>query len=258
LSEDSGVLLKVSMKNKKVAVVSGGSKGLGEALCNLLLEKGWYVYVISRTPINNKIAQRENHAQIIFDFTSEQSIQSVCDVISHSKIDLLINNAGIAYTEAYDDTSITNDFEKVFQTNFMSALKLTLALKKKLTGGTVITISSDLAYIPVQGLSLYASSKSALNAWFASYAQSETATKFITVVPSMIDTPMLKALLGKAYGQFKDSMMNPRKLAHEILDIGCDTSIGTGTEIFVSHPKMAHTPDEILTKKLFRELESEI
>lgn len=237
-------------------MISGGSKGLGKSLYDLLLEKGWYVCTISRAPISDsdEIAPQENHTHIAFDFASEQSIQSVCDAINHSKIDLLVNNVGIAYTESYNHNSITNDFEKVFQTNFMSALKLTLALKKKLISGTVITISSDLSYLPVQGLSLYSASKSALNAWFASYAQSETATKFITVIPSMIDTPMLKGLLGEMYVQLKDSMMSPEKLAQEIYNIWGDTSIKTGTEIFVFHPKMVHAPNEILTNKLFREL----
>ncbi|MEM7589110.1 MAG: SDR family oxidoreductase [Myxococcota bacterium] len=242
------------MTNGKIAVVSGGSKGLGKALCDLLLEQDWCVYTISRSP--NKFSEQGKHTHITFDFTSEQSIKHVCDSITHLKIDLLINNAGIAYTEKYDNVSIKNDFRRIFQANFMSALTLTLALENKLTNGTVITISSDLSYIPVEGLSLYAASKSALNAWFASYAQSKTDVRFITMIPSMIDTSMLKVLLGEAYDRYKDSMMSPENLAQKILDIGSDASIKTNSEIFIAHPKMTHTPQELLGKKLFWEVES--
>lgn len=243
------------MKEKqKVAVVSGGTKGLGKAITDTLVERGWFVYTIGRThDATSSASNRQKH--ILLDFSTEQPMSSIRNAISHSKIDLLVNNAGIAYNEDPKEISIGADFQKIFQINFLSPAKLTLNLEDKLHGSTVITLSSDLSYLPVANLGLYAASKSALNAWFRSYAQTRTETRFVIVAPSMIDTPMLKELLGERYTQFKDKMMRPNVLAKKFLEIESNQHIESGTEILIAHPNMAHSSEELVANKLFWEVE---
>jgi NAD(P)-dependent dehydrogenase (short-subunit alcohol dehydrogenase family) len=108
----------------------------------------------------------------------------------------------------------------------------------------------------VANLGLYAASKNALNAWFGSYAQSRTNTRFVTVISSMIDTPMLKGLLGERYIQFKDKMIQPHMLAEKLLEVESSQDIKSGTEIFVANPSVAHSSEELLANKLFWEVEN--
>ena len=241
-------------QRQQVAIVTGGTKGLGKALSDFLRGKGWYVYVISRTCNDSEFLEQKKPDHITFDFASEELMVSIRNSIKHEHIDLLINNAGTAYSEEQNEETIETDYKKIFQTNFISPVKLVLSLRKKLIGGTVINISSDLSYLPVKKLALYAASKSALNTWFASYSQSEINIRFITIMPSMINTPMLKQLLGQAYLQLKEKMMDPAILAKKILSMVDDSSIKTGSEMFISHQNGSHTSQEILRNKTFFKL----
>jgi NAD(P)-dependent dehydrogenase (short-subunit alcohol dehydrogenase family) len=77
----------------KVAIVTGASKGIGYAICQLLLKEGWIVYGISRSQ-NDVLVSNNNFHQVIFDLQNTNKIPELVNKLPND-IDLLINNAGL-------------------------------------------------------------------------------------------------------------------------------------------------------------------
>lgn len=127
----------------KKVLVTGGSSGIGLAICKLLTLKGYDVVGTARNP--------ERHSHLNFtltklDVTSESSIQEAFKVISEkwNGLDILINNAGIGFMGpvAY---SKAEHIKKAWETNVFGLMKVTqefLPLLKKSTNGKIINIGS--------------------------------------------------------------------------------------------------------------------
>lgn len=174
----------------KIAIVTGSSSGIGKSIATLLLELGYKVYGISRSfsDFNN-----ENFISIKADLTSEKDLQQIPKRIEESSVDVLINNAGTAFeNEALAFSAI--EFKKIFDINFKAPILLTQALKNKVRKGLVINISSVSDRLVGEGCALYCSSKAALNIYFDVVALEEKDIKVISLLPSYVDTPLLRKL----------------------------------------------------------------
>ena len=116
-----------SMSEQKIAVISGGTKGIGRAICEKLLNQGFLVFTSART-----IDQSFNNTNLV-QFKADLSIKSEViafanEVKKHvSHIDILVNNVGVflpgKITEEEDDA-----FEIQINTNLASTYHLTRAL----------------------------------------------------------------------------------------------------------------------------------
>jgi len=175
----------------KTAVVSGASYGLGKEISKQLLENDFKVYGISRSDpkLNSK-----DFVWVQADLSQLQKLSEIADKIGENKIDLLVNNAGIAFTTSAVDYK-EEEFEKMFGMNFKLPILLTKSLFGKLQGGQVINISSTSDRYPDPGYGLYGSSKAALNLYFEIMAAENKDVKIINVLPSYIDTPLLHKIL---------------------------------------------------------------
>ena len=171
----------------KVAVVSGSSYGIGEAISRKLLEKGFKVYGISRTPAK---IDDPRFVWVKADLTKPKEIDSVFSQVKEKSISLLVNNVGTAFSDEILKFSDEN-FEKMFSLNFKAPIKLTLALFPKLENGLIINISSLADRFPD---GLYSCSKAALNLYFEALATENRRLKVINVLPSYVDTPLLRSL----------------------------------------------------------------
>lgn len=170
----------------KIAVVTGASYGLGEAICKKLLENDFKVYGISRTSPN---IENPQFVWLKADLTDSSNITSIPLSISERNIDLLVNNAGTAFEKlALDFTD--DDFEKMYTLNFKSPIKLTKVLFPKLSHGLIINISSISDRYPDPMYALYGSTKAALNIYFETIAEENKRVKVINLLPSYIDTPL--------------------------------------------------------------------
>lgn len=174
----------------KIAIITGSSSGIGKAITELLLENGYKTYGISRDEgtINN-----QNFVQIkadLLDFTFYEKVEKI---INEPRIDLLVNNAGIIIKQK--GLEFTEDiFEKTFGTNFKAPILLTQALKNKLNNSLVINISSVSDRLIGEGSGIYCASKAALNKHFETIALEEKTIKFVSILPSYVDTPLLHKL----------------------------------------------------------------
>lgn len=142
------------MTDKRVALVTGASSGIGRACAQLLAARGLRVYAASRT------------AALHMDVTDEVSVRAAVDEIirNEGRLDVVVNNAGIAIAGAVEDTSIA-EARAQFDVNLFGTLRVcraVLPILREQRSGYIVNIGSigGLVAIPYQGL--YSASKFAL------------------------------------------------------------------------------------------------
>lgn len=194
--------------NDMVAVVTGGSRGIGRAICLTLSDRGAQVIACARSTdklesLANECRQRESGGSIepySLDVTDRAAIESLIDGVSESKgrIDILVNNAGITRDGLL--MSMEDDqFEDVLTTNLRSVFWLTRAASRTMLRarkGRIVNISSVSGVMGNAGQANYAASKAGVIGFSKSVAK-EVAKRGVTcnvVAPGFIDTEMTEVL----------------------------------------------------------------
>ena len=172
------------------ALVTGGSGGLGAAICKRLSAAGHFVYVHANRAtaaaegVVREIVAAGGQAQAIaFDVTDAAATRTVLDgVLEHSAVQILVNNAGIHDDAAFPGMS-ANQWHRVIDVSVNGFYNVTQALilpMIRTRWGRIVNISSVAALIGNRGQVNYAAAKGALNA--ATKALSlEVASRGITV-----------------------------------------------------------------------------
>lgn len=186
----------------KVALVTGGTRGIGYAISVELKEKGYKV--IATYAGNHEAAQKFHNETgidtIAFDVADELACQKMCqDLIqTHGCIDVLVHNAGVTSDATLLKMS-SDQWHKVIQTNLDSAFYLTKAVLESMRDkgfGRLIYLSSVNGLKGQRGQANYAATKAALIG-FAKSVGLEMANKGITanvIAPGYIDTDMVRAV----------------------------------------------------------------
>ncbi|MBQ7870964.1 MAG: SDR family oxidoreductase [Oscillospiraceae bacterium] len=148
----------------EVALVTGGSSGIGLATCRALLRAGYRVYEMSRRP-----ADTENIIHLPGDVTKPEDARRVVGQIldAEGRLDLLINNAGFGISGAVEFTD-TADAHRQFEVNFFGMTNLCQAVLPHMRAagrGRIINLSSVAAAIPIPFQTYYSASKAAINAY---------------------------------------------------------------------------------------------
>jgi NAD(P)-dependent dehydrogenase (short-subunit alcohol dehydrogenase family) len=166
---------------KKVAVVTGANRGLGFEASRQLAKQGYQVIITSRDESKGKTAalQLQNEGLDVIshplDVTSEESSQKLAEFIRQQfgKLDVLVNNAGIALDLRTDEDSIFNTkidtLQQTLETNLYGVLRVTQALvplMKEQNYGRIVNVSSGMGQLTNMqaGAPAYRISKTALNA----------------------------------------------------------------------------------------------
>lgn len=149
---------------KKIAIVTGGSSGIGRYAATALKNKGCKVYEFSRRNIPN-----EGITHITADVTDETQLQKAISQIidADGKIDILVNCAGFGISGAVEFTELS-DAKAQFDVNFfgtVNATKAVLPYMRENNSGRIVNISSvaAVAHIPFQ--TYYSASKAALESY---------------------------------------------------------------------------------------------
>ncbi len=146
----------------KVVLVTGGSSGLGEAICDHLASKGHKVYGTSRK-VTSKAA---NYTMLEMDVCDRGSIASAISIIlnKEKKIDVVINNAGLGMAAPLEE-SADKDIDKLFSTNVrgvINVMQTVLPVMRNQKTGLIINITSIAAEIALPFRGLYCASKAAV------------------------------------------------------------------------------------------------
>lgn len=150
------------MSEQKVAVVTGGSAGIGEATCRALAKDGWKVVVAARRLEKcQQIADEIGGVAMELDVVDRGSVEKLAQL---ERVDLLVNNAGGAKGLDYLRDADDADWEWMFQTNVMGTMRVTRALYPQLKAakGLVVNIGSVAGTDAYKGGSGYNAAKHGL------------------------------------------------------------------------------------------------
>jgi NAD(P)-dependent dehydrogenase (short-subunit alcohol dehydrogenase family) len=159
--------------NGKVALVTGGSKGLGKAMARGLAEAGADVVISSRSEGELRAALDEiltgtgrKGKLVVADMSKRSDVERLARTAldQMGRIDILINNAGTNEPQAIDQ--ITDEsWDRVIEINLSSVMALTRAVvpqMKTRRWGRIVNISSIMGFVSKEGRNVYSATKSAL------------------------------------------------------------------------------------------------
>lgn len=164
-------MTKISMEGK-VTLITGGSKGMGEAHARLIAERGGAVILADLDEVGIGLAEELRSQGTDARFlrldvtqpTEWQQVVASC-MESHGKVDALVNNAGVAVVNLAED-STNEDYEFVFNVNMRGTFlgcKYIIPAMKAAGGGSIVNISSASSMKAIMPqLSLYSASKAAV------------------------------------------------------------------------------------------------
>jgi cyclopentanol dehydrogenase len=192
---------KIAMDGK-VALITGGAKGMGAAHSRLIAERGGAVIIADIDEVGEALAAdlraKGSDARFIrLDVTSEADWAAAVDgaMQSHGRVDALVNNAGVATVNFIEDATVA-DFDFVFGVNARSVFmgcKAILPAMKAAGGGSIVNIASASALKALMPqLSLYSASKAATR-MFTKVAALEFAAHNIrvnAVHPGLVETTL--------------------------------------------------------------------
>jgi len=146
------------VSNRKTAIVTGASQGIGAGLVIGFVERGFNVVANSRKVTQSTEVVASDHVALVDGHIGEPAAAAkiVETALSRFKsIDVLVNNAGIFFTKPFTDYT-AEDFKSLVSTNVEGFLYVTqLSIKQMLaqqTGGSIITITAALARNPIRGV----------------------------------------------------------------------------------------------------------
>jgi 3-oxoacyl-[acyl-carrier protein] reductase len=200
---------------QRVAIVTGGSRGIGAAIVNRLAGDGLYVVAVARSAdrlgdLCRRLGGEGFKAEpLVCDVANSSELAAAVESVAekHGRLDVLVNNAGITRDGLLlrmDDS----DFDQVIQTNLKSAFVATRAAARYLMrakAGRIINIGSVAGVVGNAGQANYAASKAGLIGFSKSVAK-ELGGKQVTcnvVAPGFITTDMTDALSEKIRDQVK-------------------------------------------------------
>ncbi|TWA60615.1 3-oxoacyl-[acyl-carrier protein] reductase [Azospirillum baldaniorum] len=190
---------------ERVAVVSGGSRGLGLVLVQRLLEEGWGVATFSRgTPGADIEALQARSGSRLFwqqaDLRLPESLHSFAKAVVRrfGRIDLLINNAALL-TEGLLATTRGTTVADVIAANLVGPIALSQACVKPMMQqrrGTIVNVSSINSVRGHPGVSIYTASKAGLDGFTRSMARElgPLNIRVNSIVPGFFETDLVAAL----------------------------------------------------------------
>jgi glucose 1-dehydrogenase len=223
------------MKSKKNILITGVAGGIGRATLNLFSKKGWHVIGVDKSKFGDGFPK--NGLFIRSDISHPEDMQSIFEQ-AHAfteSLDALVNNAAMQIAKPLIETTV-EEWDAVMAANLRSVflgVKLAHPLLKARGGAAVVNVSSVHAIQTSANIAAYAASKGGLLALTRAMAI-EFAPDNIRVnaiLPGAVDTPMLRAGLGRGHvgqGDMQDRLDNlarktvngrvgtPEEIAHAI------------------------------------------
>ena len=191
------------MKN---AFITGGSRGLGLKIVHKFLSEGWRVFTISRSKTNEILELKNNYASHFhhkcFDLSYTEGLkQEVFDSFVSNEIPIhaVIHNAAIAYDDIVTNAKL-DVLEKMYKVNVFSPIMINRHLIRNMlynqVKGSFVSVSSISSSTGYKGLSMYASTKGALEAHSKNLAREwgPKGIRFNCIVPGFMETDMSESL----------------------------------------------------------------
>ncbi|KAF6628195.1 glucose 1-dehydrogenase [Paenibacillus sp. EKM208P] len=237
----------------RVAIVTGGSMGIGLSTAQHLVQEGAYVYITGRNQnsLDDAVKQIETNVTAVqADASNNQDLDRLYDIVKnqHGHIDILFANAGILEKAPIGEIS-----EKMFDNSFNINVKGVLFTVQKALplfrdGGSIILNSSVLGSSGSPAGSIYSATKAAIRSFARNWLVDlkDRQIRVNVVSPGPIDTLGLAAVVGSNKEQQKERLEllssavpqgrlgRPDEVAKAVLFLASDdSSFVNGTELFV-------------------------
>lgn len=190
------------MDSKKLALISGGTSGIGRAVAELFAKHGWDLVITGRREDRLKKITESlvtdygvDVLPLCFNITDRTELRSQIDKNKDklASIDVLVNNAGLALGKSFFQDGLDSDWETMIDTNVKGLIYLTKAILPfmiKRQSGHIINVSSTAARDMYIGGNVYSASKSAVDALTKSLRLDllEHRIKVSSIAPGMVNT----------------------------------------------------------------------
>src|SRR5580658_6406862 len=183
------------MSEKKTAIITGASGGIGAGLVERFLEEGYNVVATSRQA-NEKLTPSAGLVLVDGDIGKQETAADAVEaaISNFGTVDVLVNNAGIFLNKPFTEFT-TEDFDALVSTNLLGFFYITQRAVKEMLkqkSGCVVSITAALADRPIAGQngSLSMMTKGGLNAATLNLAveYAKDGIRFNAVAPGEVDT----------------------------------------------------------------------
>ncbi len=218
----------------KVAVVTGGAQGLGQAMATRFADEGAKVIAVDMKDIEYTHDGVEGYA---LDVSNAEACKTFFDAMveKHERIDILVNNAGIT-RDAMTRKMSDEQWNLVIDVNLKGVFNLTRHIgphMEALGGGSIINISSVVGEYGNIGQANYAATKAGViglaKTWAKEFARKGVPVRVNAIAPGYIMTDILKTVPEDLLNQFAQMTMlkrlgEPREIADAALYLASDES----------------------------------
>lgn len=214
--------------NDKVAIVTGGSSGIGKFICKKLSEKGADVVVTDIDEEKGEEVANEINGDFKYcDVSDRENVEDVVEevVSENGKLDILINNAGIGSTNTIEEMTY-EEWEKILSVDLDGVMYFTKAAVPHLkeTEGNIVNIASIYGLVGDVGATAYNAAKGGVVNFTRSVADdlAQYNVRVNSICPGFVHTPMIEEAL--ADDQFRKHILNDTPLGRvaqpeEIADV---------------------------------------
>jgi len=240
----------------RVAIVTGGAKGIGWGICKVLSQEGAKVVVVDWDEKEGKktaegLKQAGSEAIFVLcDVSNEDQVKAMIDATlkRYGKIDILVNNAGIGVYKTLLDTS-SADWDRCLGVNLKGQFlcsKYAIPHMQSIGKGAIVNISSVHSFQTVNGVAPYAASKGGITSLTRNMAIDYGPTiRVNSIAPGWVLTPLIQSIFDsypdpadQRYQVEKRQVMKrigqPEDIGHAVAFLVSDeASFITGTQLFV-------------------------
>ncbi|MEJ6516372.1 MAG: SDR family NAD(P)-dependent oxidoreductase [Pseudomonadales bacterium] len=209
--------------SRGVALVTGASSGIGDALARVFAEKGFDLVISARREDRLTALADELSVDVMTvacDLSTPEGIEKLIAATAETKIDVLVNNAGIAYSGDFSGQRI-DDIQNMTNLNIIAPTALChhfIGRMIKQGAGRILNVASVASFQPVPSMSAYAATKAYVLSLTESLSEEcRGSGVYITALcPGLTKTDMVEDVQGSNVPEFL--MSDPHDVAREGYD----------------------------------------
>jgi NAD(P)-dependent dehydrogenase (short-subunit alcohol dehydrogenase family) len=237
---------------KKVAIVTGGASGIGEATVRLFAAEGASVVIADRSALGQELARElgesgcDAHYRNV-DVSSEHDVRELIDeVVSRfGRLDIMVANAGIAHPSSPVEEVGLEQWQQMIDINltgvFLSNKLAIVQMKKQGAGGAIVNMASVLGHVGMTGAVSYNAAKGGVVNLTRSLgvAYAKDGIRVNAVCPGFVETPLIDRASGEIRARIVAAhpigrLGRPEEIAKAVLFLASDDgSFVVGTSLLV-------------------------